>query len=54
MCVDSGYSLLKGASKEVDLLTANIIKDKGESFLRKYAKINFKTLDKAKIILNKL
>jgi ribonuclease HIII len=52
MCVDSGYSLLKGAGTEVDLLTANIIKDKGESFLRKYAKINFKTLEKAKNIIS--
>lgn len=54
MCVDSGYSLLKGAGKEVDILTANIIKDKGETFLRKYAKINFKTLEKAKTILTEL
>ena len=54
MCVDSGYSLLKGAGKEVDVLTANIIKDKGELYLRKYAKVNFKTLDKAKSILSDL
>lgn len=54
MCADSGYSLLKGAGKEVDLLTANIIKAKGELFLKKYAKVNFKTLDKAKILLNEL
>ena len=52
MCVDSGFTLLKGAGKEVDVLTANIIKTKGESFLKKYAKINFKTLEKAKSILS--
>ena len=51
ICIDSGYSLLKGAGKEVDILTSKIIKDKGELFLRKYAKINFKTLEKAKNIV---
>ncbi|KFZ26083.1 MAG: Ribonuclease HIII [Candidatus Izimaplasma bacterium HR2] len=51
MSIDSGFTLLKGASKEVDLLTANIISEKGEQFLRKYAKVNFKTLAKAKDIL---
>ena len=40
--------LLKGASSSVDLLAANIIKSKGEEFLRKIAKLNFKTLDKAR------
>ncbi len=51
MCADSGFSLLKGASKAVDMLTADIISAKGEEFLRKYAKLNFKTLGKAKDIL---
>jgi ribonuclease HIII len=54
MCVDSGFELLKGASKHVDLLTANIIKEKGELFLRKYAKLNFKNLNKAKDILKEM
>lgn len=54
MCVDSGFNLLKGASKEVDNLTAKIIKAKGEPFLRKYAKLNFKTLVKAKDIAKNL
>ncbi len=49
--IDSGFDLLKGASKEVDLLTAKIIKAKGELFLRKYAKVNYKTLTKAKDML---
>lgn len=49
--IDSGFDLLKGASKEVDMLAANIIKTKGEVFLRKYAKLNFRTLLKAKDIL---
>ncbi len=54
MSIDSGFTLLKGAGKEVDLLTANIIKAKGEQFLRKYAKVNFKTLTKAKDILKEM
>ena len=32
MCVDSGFTLLKGAGKEVDVLTANIIKTKGGEY----------------------
>lgn len=40
--------LLKGASSSVDLLAAKIIKSKGEPFLRKIAKLNFKTLEKAR------
>jgi len=51
MSIDSGFDLLKGAGKEVDILAANIIKAKGELFLRNYAKVNFKTLTKAKDIL---
>lgn len=54
LCVDSGFNLLKGASKEVDLLTAKIIKANGEQFLRKYAKLNYKTLGKAKDIAEDL
>ncbi|MBU1020881.1 MAG: ribonuclease HIII [Firmicutes bacterium] len=52
MVIDSGYSLLKGASNKVDALTALIIKEKGEAFLYQYAKLNFKTLDKAKELLS--
>jgi len=47
---DAGYQLLKGAGSEVDKVAARIIKDKGEDFLFSYAKMNFKTLDKAKKI----
>ena len=54
LCIDSGFDLLKGASKEVDLLTAKIIKAKGEQYLRKYAKLNYKTLGKAKDILKEM
>jgi len=48
---DSGYNLLKGASARVDSLASQIIKEKGEQFLSKYAKMNFKTLNKAKELL---
>lgn len=48
---DSGYPLLKGASNKVDALTAKIISEKGEGFLYSYAKLNFKTLEKAKQLL---
>ncbi len=51
MIEESGYPLLKGASHKVDKLTAQIIKEKGESFLRKYAKMNFVTLQKAKDLI---
>ncbi|MBN2604525.1 MAG: ribonuclease HIII [Bacilli bacterium] len=51
MVKESGYPLIKGASNKVDALTALIIKEKGESFLDKYAKMNFKTLEKAKELL---
>ena len=49
---ESGYDLLKGAGKKVDLLTAQIINDKGEDFLDSISKTNFRTLDKAKELLN--
>ena len=48
---ESGYSLLKGAGSLVDGLAAEIIKEKGEAFLEKYAKTNFKTLTKAKELI---
>lgn len=54
LSIDSGFKLLKGASKEVDLLAAKIIKAKGEQFLNKYAKLNYKTLVKAKDIVKDL
>ena len=47
----SGFELLKGAGKKVDLLTAHIIEEKGEKFLNSIAKTNFVTIDKAKEIL---
>ncbi len=47
---ESGYHLLKGASNEVDKVAARIIKDKGEHFLYSYAKMNFKNLEKAKML----
>jgi len=47
----SGYPLLKGASSKVDELTATIIKEKGEAYLRKIAKCNFITIQKAKDLL---
>jgi len=47
---DAGYHLLKGASNEVDKVAARMIKDKGEAYLRHYAKLNFKNTQKAKNI----
>ncbi len=46
--------LLKGASGEVDKVAARIIKDKGVNYLYSYAKMNFKTLEKAKMISDTL
>lgn len=51
LCETSGYELLKGASNKVDSLTAVILKEKGEHFLYQFAKMNFKTLEKAKDLL---
>jgi len=48
----SGYDLLKGAGKKVDLQVAQIIEEKGEKFLYSISKTNFRTLDKAKEILS--
>ncbi len=48
----SGYELLKGASKKVDQQVANIIHEKGESYLRSFAKVHFVTTQKAKAILS--
>ena len=48
---ESGYQLLKGAGSKVDELAAKILKEKGEIFLAQYAKMNFKTLGKAKNLL---
>jgi ribonuclease HIII len=47
----SGYDLLKGAGKKVDILVSQIIKEKGEGFLRNIAKINFRTISKAKELI---
>ena len=48
---ESGYNLIKGAGKKVDILTSQIIYEKGEQYLNSIAKTNFKTIDKAKEIL---
>ena len=48
---ECGYTLLKGAGSKVDRLASTILNDRGELFLAKYAKMNFKTLDKAKHLL---
>ncbi len=48
---ESGYPLKKGAGSQVDELTSQIIEEKGENFLEKYAKMNFRTLTKAKELL---
>lgn len=48
----SGYDLLKGAGKKVDMQAAHIIEEKGEKFLYSISKVNFRTLDKAKEILS--
>lgn len=47
----TGFNLQKGASHLVDEQAANILKTKGEKFLSTCAKMNFKTLDKAKALL---
>lgn len=45
-----GYTLLKGAGINVDILAAKILKEQGVEFMYKCSKVNFKTLDKAKAI----
>ena len=51
---ESGYHLVKGAGAEVDKVAARIIKDKGVPYLTSFAKINFKTVEKAKTICEEL
>ena len=48
---EAGYNLLKGAGSNVDRLASVILKEKGEAFLAKYAKMNYKNLEKAKALL---
>ncbi len=48
---EANYPLLKGAGSKVDELASVILKEKGEAFLSKYAKMNFKNLEKAKALL---
>ncbi len=48
---EAGYPLLKGATSNVDKLASIILKEKGETFLGKYAKMNYKNLEKAKQLL---
>ena len=45
---ETGYNLIKGASKQVDKLAYKIINEKGLDFLYNIAKINFKNTLKAK------
>ena len=47
-----GVKLKKGASKEVDMQTSEIIKNKGTYVLSKIAKLNFKNYSKANKILD--
>jgi len=42
----SGYALLKGASTQASDLAKTIIQQKGEAFLSKIAKLNFKSIKK--------
>lgn len=51
---ESGFKLLKGAGSKVDELASQILAKKGEAFLGQYAKMNFKTLDKAKKLLENI
>lgn len=51
---ESGYNLSKGANAKVDRVAAEMIRDRGVNFLNSYAKLNFKTLDKAKAICEEL
>lgn len=44
---EAGRTLLKGASVQVDQLAASILAHEGEEWFKKYAKCNFKTLNKA-------
>ncbi len=48
----TGIKLLKGASKEVDLLASKLIKKGGMNALNHIAKIHFKTTEKAKALLD--
>lgn len=43
-----GVTLPKGAGAKVDDIAASLIKEHGEAYLENIAKLNFKTLDKAK------
>lgn len=47
----SGYKLLKGASKKVDQLIAEIIRNKGLDYLEKIAKLHFVNTEKAEKFL---
>ena len=51
---EAKYHLLKGANNEVDKVAARMIKDKGIAYLRAYAKMNFKNLEKAKVICDEM
>ncbi len=48
----AGMKLLKGASKHVDLQASKLIKSGGMNTLSKYAKVHFKTTEKAKALLD--
>ena len=51
---ESGYQLLKGAGQEVDKVAERMIKDKGIHYINSYAKLHFKNLDKAKVLVETL
>lgn len=50
LSIEIGYILPLGAGSNVDEFAAKLIKEKGENILYKYAKINFKTTDKARVL----
>ncbi len=47
-----GVKLLKGASKQVDMQASTLIKSGGMNALNNYAKVHFKTTEKAKALLD--
>lgn len=51
---ESGYTLPKGAGKNVDEMIARIIKERGITFLNKLGKTTFKNTEKAKALIPKI
>ncbi len=52
MSKELGVKLLKGASKEVDRQASKLIKSGGMNTLNRFAKVHFKTTEKAKSLLD--